>query len=195
MDLSPVTLEGAHVRLEPLSLDHVDALAAVGLDPSIWEWTTSLIRTRDEMRRWVATALDWARAGTCLPFATRERASGVIVGSTRLANAEPAHGRIEIGWTWIAPAWQRTAVNTEAKLLMLAHAFERLGVRRVELKTDALNARSRAAIARLGAVEEGTLRRHMITDGGRPRDSVYFSILDDEWPALRERLTNRLAAG
>ena len=193
--MDPVTLSGTHVVLEPLSLDHLDALCEVGLDPEIWRWTTSVVRSRDEMRRWVETALAWQEAGTCLPFATRDRAGGAGGGSTRLANAEPVHRRVEIGWTWIAPAWQRSAVNTEAKLLMLRHAFEGLGMRRVELKTDALNERSRRAIARLGATEEGTLRRHMVTDTGRVRDTVYFSILDEEWPSVRARLTERLARG
>jgi RimJ/RimL family protein N-acetyltransferase len=117
------------------------------------------------------------------------------VGSTRLANVEPAHRRAEIGWTWVAAPWQRTAVNTEAKLLLLGHAFDAMGCQRVELKTDALNARSRAAIARLGAVEEGTLRHHMITESGRVRDTVYFSILAGEWPAVRAGLEARLEGG
>ena len=191
--LHPVTLAGAHVRLVPLSLAQLPALCEVGLDPELWRLSVTTIATPDDMRGYVAQALEWQAAGTALPFATTLAADGTVVGSTRLANYAPIDRRVEIGWTWIGRPWQRTAVNTEAKLLLLRHAFETLGCFRVELKTDALNARSRAAILGIGATEEGVLRRHMITDGGRLRDSVYFSILDDEWPAVRERLRERLA--
>jgi RimJ/RimL family protein N-acetyltransferase len=188
MELTPVTLEGEVVRLEPLGLHHLEPLAAVGLEPSLWAFTTSRITTREALREYLETALSEQRAGTALPFATVHRASGTVVGSTRFANAVPEHRRLEIGWTWIAPAWQRTAVNTEAKLLMLRHAFERLGARRVELKTNALNMKSRNAMLRIGATEEGTLRQHMLNADGSSRDSVYFSILDKEWPAVKQRL-------
>ena len=192
--LAPAVLAGRHVRLVPLALDHLDGLAAVGLDPELWRLTVSDVRDRAGMRRWIESALRDAAAGTALPFATTLAGDGTLVGSTRLANYAPAHRRIEIGWTWVAPAWQRSAVNTEAKLLMLAHAFDALGCIRVELKTDALNLRSRAAIARLGATEEGVLRRHTITETGRVRDTVYFSVLAEEWPAVRARLEARLRA-
>ena len=185
-------LEGRVVALEPLSLAHVPALCEVGLDPELWRWTASRVRTADELRAWVEEALAQQARGSAIPFATVERASGCVVGSTRLANIEPVHRRAEIGWTWVAGAWQRTAVNTEAKLLLMAHAFETLGCVRVELKTDALNARSRSAIARLGAVEEGTLRRHMITESGRVRDTVYFSVIAEEWPTVKAALQSRL---
>jgi RimJ/RimL family protein N-acetyltransferase len=165
----------------------------VGLDPALWELALSDIDGPDAMRRYLDTALAERAAGASLPFAQVERASGRVVGSTRLGNLEPRHRRAEIGWTWLAPPWQRTGINVEAKLLLLAHAFDVLGCVRVELKTDARNARSRAAILRLGATEEGTLRRHMITERGHMRDSVYFSILADEWPAVRAGLTARLA--
>jgi RimJ/RimL family protein N-acetyltransferase len=188
MNLAPVTLEGRIVRLEPLGLEHVDALCAVGLEPSLWAFTTMQITTPEQMRAYVETGLAEQRAGTALPFATVERATGTVVGTTRFANAVHEHARVEIGWTWIAPPWQRTGVNTEAKLLMLRHAFEVLRVRRVELKTSALNVRSRAAIRRIGATEEGTLRKHMINADGSARHSVYFSVLDDEWPAVEARL-------
>jgi RimJ/RimL family protein N-acetyltransferase len=188
MNLAPVTLEGRVVRLEPLGLEHLDALCAVGLEPALWAFTTIQITTPAEMRAYVETALTEQRAGTALAFATVERASGTVVGTTRFANAVHEHARVEIGWTWIAPRWQRTGVNTEAKLLMLRHAFEVLRVRRVELKTSALNLRSRAAIRRIGATEEGTLRKHMINADGSARHSVYFSVLDDEWPAVEARL-------
>lgn len=186
-------LQGVHVRLEPLSLEHLDALCAVGLDPELWRWTLSTVGSPEAMRAYVEAALAEQRAGTALPFATVESSSGRVVGSTRFGSFEPSHRRVEIGWTWIARPWQRTAINTEVKLLMLAHAFERVGCNRVELKTDALNERSRAAIRRLGAQEEGILRRHMVTATGRVRDTVYHSILSDEWPEVRARLRSRLA--
>jgi RimJ/RimL family protein N-acetyltransferase len=189
------SLVGSHVRLDPLTIEHLAALCDVGLDPELWRWTTSQVRSADELRRWVEQALEQHARGTALPFATIDRASGRVVGSTRLANIEPLHRRAEIGWTWVAAPWQRSAVNTEAKLLLLAHAFDALGCIRVELKTDALNARSRAAILRIGAVEEGTLRRHMITESGRVRDTVYFSVIAEEWPAVRQQLEARLENG
>ena len=195
MALCPVTLVGAHVRLEPLALAHVDALAEVGLDPEIWRWIYPFPDSRDSMREWVQTALQWQRDGTCIPFVTISLADGRAVGSTRFGNIVPEHLRAEIGWTWIAPPWQRTAVNTEAKLLMLSHAFETWKLRRVEFKTHAMNARSRAAILRLGAKEEGTFRKHMTAAGGTARDTVYFSIIDDEWPVVRARLRAFLAEG
>jgi RimJ/RimL family protein N-acetyltransferase len=188
------TLEGRHVRLEPLALAHVAALCEVGLDPALWEWTISQVHSADDMRRYVQAALAERDAGASIPFAQVERATGRVVGSTRLGNLAREHGRVEIGWTWLGRAWQRTALNTEAKLLLLAHAFETMGLRRVELKTDALNTRSRSAIRRLGAVEEGVLRQHMVTERGRVRDTVYYGILRDEWPAVRRALEQRLAA-
>lgn len=193
MELAPVTLEGRHVRLVPLTAEHVPALWDAGSDPEIWRWTLNRPGSEADMARYVASALAKRDAGGALPFATVEAASGRVIGSTRFHNWEPPHPRVEIGYTWIARPWQRTAINTEAKYLMLRHAFETLGVLRVELRTDALNERSRAAILRLGATEEGTLRRHMINDSGRVRDTVYFSILDDEWPRVKERLEEKLA--
>jgi len=180
------------VRLEPLTLEHVDALAQVGLDPELWRWGLSALTSVDDMRAYVETALDEQRRGVSLPFAVVDRARDEVIGSTRYGNIVPADRRLEIGWTWYAAAHQRTAANTETKLLLLAHAFETLGVMRVEFKTDALNVASRAAIARLGAVEEGTFRKHMLTASGRVRDSVYFSIVDTEWPAVKARLTRKL---
>ncbi len=191
--LSPVTLTGRVVRLDPLTTEHVDALCAIGLDPELWAWSTARMPDEAAMRAYVETALRWQAEGSALPFVTTERQSGRVVGSTRFANADHANRRVEIGWTWIAQPWQRTAVNTEAKYLMLRHAFEHMGCIRVEFKTDALNARSRAAILRIGAREEGILRSHMLVDDGRRRDSVYFSIIESEWPAVRARLEERLA--
>ena len=193
MRLEPVALSGRLVRLEPLSRSHVEALCSVGLDPEIWRWNPRPpLATREDMASYVEQALAQQESGCALPFATIERASGRVVGSTRFHTFEPAQPRIEIGYTWIAPPWQRSGINTEAKYLMLRHAFEVLGCIRVELKTDALNTRSRAAILRIGATEEGTLRHHMVTASGRLRDSVYFGIIASEWPAVRARLEARL---
>jgi N-acetyltransferase len=193
MNIEPVTLEGTHVRLEPLVLAHQEALSEVGLEEEIWRWNPTPVRTPEEMRSYIEEALAVQARGTALPFATIEKSSGRAIGSTRYANIEAAHRRLEIGWTWIAPRWQRTAVNTEAKYLMLRHAFERLGCQRVEFKTDSLNERSRNAILRLGAKEEGTFRNHMITSSGRVRHSVYFSIIDTEWPAVKVALEEKLS--
>ena len=193
--LVPVTLDGTHVRLEPLTRTHAGALARIAFDPDLWQWTVSRLASRADLDAYVGAALEAQAAGTALPFAIVERASGTVVGSTRYGNAAPADRRLEIGWTWVGAPWQRTAVNTETKLLLLRHAFETLGCRRVEFKTDARNARSRAALGRLGATEEGTLRQHMTTQGGHARDTVYFSILADEWRDVRQRLTDRLARG
>lgn len=189
----PITLQGSRVRLEPLTIEHHEALCRIGLDPELWRWTTAPVLTPEEMREYIEVALRWQSEGTALPFATVERASGGIVGSTRFANIDPPNRRVEIGWTWVSRRWQRTFVNTEAKYLMMKHAFEDLGCARVEFKTDSLNERSRAALLRIGAIEEGTLRNHMITSTGRLRHSVYFSVLDSEWPAVKSRLEEKLA--
>jgi RimJ/RimL family protein N-acetyltransferase len=195
MEPAPVVLEGQLVRLEPLTPDHVDPLAEIGLDPRIWRWSAHPVASREDMRRYVISALDWQKAGTAVPFVTVGRSSGQIVGSTRFGNLDPPNLRAEIGWTWLAPAWWRTGINTEAKLLMLRHAFEAWGCRRVEFKTDSLNEISRRAIARLGAEFEGILRNHMTTAGGRMRHSAYYSILDEEWPGVERRLLELLAGG
>lgn len=191
--LEPVTLKGKFVRLEPLSFEHLDGLCAVGLEPEIWRWIPTAVLTRDQMRKYVEIALRAQQQGTALPFATIEQASGRVIGSTRFANVEVADRRGEIGWTWIAPPWQRTAVNTEAKFLMLRHAFETVGFIRVELKTDSLNERSRNAILRIGAKQEGIFRNHMICSDGRIRHSVYFSIIDSEWLRVKAALEDKLA--
>lgn len=195
MDLSPIVLVGQHVRLEPLSQLHHPRLLPAALDESLWRWTLSSVRSSADLERYIDQALTDQRAGTALPFAIVHTVSGAAIGSTRFGNADHAHRRVEIGWSWVVPAHQRTAANTEAKYLLLRHAFERLGCVRVEFKTDALNTVSRAALARIGAVEEGTLRRHLITDGGRRRDSVYFSVIEEEWPAVAATLRQALHAG
>jgi len=181
------------VRLEPLSLAHQDRLCAVGLDAELWRWAQTSLVTPADMRAYIETALAWQAQGTALPFAILARATGQVVGSTRYANIERADRRLEIGWTWIARAAQRTPVNTEAKYLLLRHAFEVLECIRVEFKTDVLNERSRAALLRIGAKQEGVLRSHMITASGRVRDSVYFSIVAAEWPAVKAGLEGKLA--
>ena len=194
MIVTSQTLDGRHVRLEPLTLEHLGGLAAVGLDPELWRLTTTRISDLADLERYVAVALAEQRAGTALPFATVWRRTGEVIGSTRFANAVPSHRRVEIGWTWLGRQWQRTGANTEAKYLMLCHAFEVWGCLRVELKTSALNERSRTAILRLGATEEGVLRCHMINDDGSRRDSVYYSIIADEWPDTKRHLERLLTA-
>lgn len=191
--LEPVTLAGRHVRLEPLSMRHLDGLCAIGLDEDLWRWTPQQVTRPEQMREYVETALRERADGRSLPFAIVAGAG--IAGCTRFGNIDPANRRLEIGWTWIGKPWQRTAVNTETKLLLMTHAFETLRMNRVELKTDALNERSRKAILRLGAKEEGTLRKHIVTDSGRLRDTVYFSVLDDEWAAVKAGLEQRLRGG
>ena len=188
MILQPVTLAGRHTRLEPLAQTHHAALCAIGLDPEVWEFFPYRATTPEGMAGYIQSALDAQAAGSALPFATVHAASGQVVGRTRFMNIDQPNQRVEIGSTWIAGPWRRTAVNTEAKYLMLRHAFETLGCIRVELKTDALNQKSRTAIARLGAVEEGTFRKHIVTTSGRVRDTVYYSIIDTEWPTVKRRL-------
>ncbi len=193
MNVEPLTLEGQYVRLEPLGLEHQAGLCEVGLDEDLWRWTTTLIETPEEMSGYIQTALDEQAAGLSLPFATIEKASGKVVGSTRYGNIDRANRRVEIGWTWIGRHWQRTPLNTEAKYLMLRHAFETLNCLRVEFKTDSLNERSRNALLRIGAQEEGTFRNHMITYSGRIRHSVYYSIIDSEWPEVKAALEEKLS--
>jgi len=192
MVVSPVTLEGAHVRLEPLAKSHLAGLAQVGLDEELWRWIPMAVRTVEEMAAYIETALQEQERGVSLPFALIEKATGRAIGSTRYGNIDRTHHRVEIGWTWVARDWQRTAVNAEAKYLLLEHAFETLGCIRVELKTDSLNEKSRAAILRIGAKEEGLFRNHMITASGRIRHTVYFSLVDSEWPAVKARLESML---
>jgi N-acetyltransferase len=191
----PVTVEGSVVRLEPVRREHAEILwdvAKHALD-DIFQWIPYRMKTREDFQRLIEKALNEQERGESIVFATVECASGNVIGSTRFMNIDRMNRRVEIGSTWIAPAWQRTAVNTEAKYLMLRHAFEEWKCIRVELKTDALNHKSRNAILRIGAKEEGTLRRHVLTWTGRVRDSVYFSILDSEWPEVKARLEAMLA--
>ncbi|HEX3282875.1 MAG TPA: GNAT family protein [Pyrinomonadaceae bacterium] len=193
MNIEPIILSGTQIRLEPLSFDHLDGLCEVGLEPELWRWIPTAITNRDEMRAYVETALRSQAEGKAIPFATVLNETDQVVGSTRFANIDRENKHVEIGWTWIGKPWQRTAVNTEAKYLMLQHAFETLGCIRVEFKTDSLNQQSRNAILRIGAREEGTFRNHMITQSGRYRHSVYFSVIDSEWPDVKTVLEARLA--
>lgn len=192
MSIAPVTLKGQHVRLEPLSQSHLAALTQVGLDEDLWRWIPTQVRTPEEMAGYIEKALDEQARGVSLPFAILEKSCGRAIGSTRYGNIDREHRRVEIGWTWIAREWQRTAVNTECKYLLLRHAFESFGCIRVELKTDSLNERSRNAILRIGAKEEGIFRNHMITSSGRIRHTVYFSVIDSEWPAVKANLESKL---
>jgi N-acetyltransferase len=191
---APLTLEGNAVRLEPIRREHADIFwqAAQNHVEEIFRWYPYRMQTREDFQRMVDKIFEEQQRGESVAFATVEPKSGKVIGSTRFMNIDRANRRVEIGSTWIVPAWQRTAVNTEAKYLMLRHAFEVWQCARVELKTDALNEKSRNAILRIGAKEEGTLRRHVVTWTGRIRDSVYFSILDSEWPDCKAKLQARL---
>lgn len=180
--------------MEPLSLErHFDDLCRIGLEPELWRFTIAQIRSPADLRAYLDEALAEQAAGRSLPFATVHKGEGRAVGCTRFGNIEPRFRKVEIGWTWVGKPHQRTVVNTEAKLLMLTHAFETWGCVRVELKTDVLNQRSRNAMLRIGCTEEGILRSHQITDAGRLRDTIYYSILEDEWPGARVRLERMLA--
>jgi RimJ/RimL family protein N-acetyltransferase len=195
LDISgPITLQGATVRLEPLRRDHAADFwnVAKGSLDEIFRWIPYQVHTSQDFTQIVEKAFAEQDHGDSIVFATVERNSNRVIGSTRFMNIDRFNCRVEIGSTWIAPAWQRTTINTEAKFLMLRHAFEVWKCIRVELKTDALNEKSRNAILRLGAKEEGTLRKHLVTWTGRVRDTVYFSILDTEWPAVKSRLESKL---
>lgn len=192
-EFRPVTLEGRWVRLEPLAAEHLDALAAAGADESLWLYYARSFAKPGAMRDFFDDAFQQYRAGTALPFAVVERERGEAIGSTRFGNIDRTHRRAEIGWTWYAPRWQRTPVNTECKYLLLRHAFEALGLMRVEFKTDALNEKSRRAIERIGGTFEGIFRKHMVMHTGRLRDSAYYSIVDDEWPRVKRDLEHKLA--
>jgi RimJ/RimL family protein N-acetyltransferase len=189
---NPGTLVGDLVRLEPLSHDHFDGLWHASRDPQIWTWLSiPQPGTEAELQAW----LDEAIGGPYFAFATVLTSSGEVAGSTRFLNARPHDRSVEIGWTWLAPAAWGTGANVEAKLLMLEHAFDRWNCRRVELKTDAANDRSRGAMEAFGAVFEGIHRKHMLVRGGENRDSAWYSVLDDEWPAVRAGLLRRLGRG
>jgi RimJ/RimL family protein N-acetyltransferase len=194
MNVEPVILAGAHVRLEPMREEHADGLVAAGCGRGLFRFFPFSLETEEAMRSYVKACALAVRGGSTLPFATIERATGRVVGSTCYLAIEPAHKRLEIGGTWIAPEHQRSAVNTEAKLLQLTHCFEALGCNRVEFKTDERNEKSRDALARIGAKEEGRFRAHMLMPDGALRTSVWFSVIAPEWPAVKRALVAKLRA-
>lgn len=193
MDIEPVILTGQHIRLEPLSLAHVPDLTIAGQNENIWRYMLyGVVRNEQQMKAWVVDLLGRQARGTDLPFAVIFLQTGQAIGATRYLEIRPEHRGLEIGGTWYAATHQRTAVNTEAKYLLLKHAFETLGCIRVQFKTDLRNENSQRAIERIGGVREGTLRKHMITPEGHIRDSVYYSIIDSEWPMVKDRLERML---
>lgn len=190
--LKPVTLKGQFVRLEPLSMKHHDGLCDAIADGQLWELFVTLVPPLDRVRDFIEQANADFHAGVSLPFATIDIQSGTVAGSTRFMKADLPNRRVEIGFTFIAKSFQRSPINTEAKLLMLSHAFDELGVNRVEFLTDYLNANSRRAILRLGAKKEGVLRNHMVMPDGRVRDSVLYSIIANEWDGVKMNLKDKL---
>jgi RimJ/RimL family protein N-acetyltransferase len=193
MDIEPVTLTGRYVRLEPLSLDHAPGLWAVGHDADIWRFMPyGPIDSLDRMKWWIGEMLRRQAAGDDLPFAVIDLANGQPIGATRYMTIERANRSLEIGGTWYGKAFQRTAANTESKYLLLRHAFETLGCVRVQFRTDLRNERSQRAIERLGAVREAVFRKHLLMPDGYQRSSVFYSIIDDEWPAVKARLETML---
>ena len=187
--LSPLTLQGQHVRLEPLNESHIKGLAEIGAGQDFWDFMLyGNIQTEEDMRVWVLDMLSRAEKGTDLPFAVIHLPSGRVAGATRYLNIVPKDRGLEVGGTWYGIEFQRTAVNTECKYLLFTHAFETLKCIRVQIKTDSRNVRSQRAIERIGAKREGVLRNHMVLPDGRYRDSVFYSILDREWPQVRRNL-------
>ena len=194
LSIAPATLDGERVRMEPLALArHFEGLCEIGLDPDLWRWTTNRVTTREELRVYLDTALKEQAEGRSLPFATVDKPSGRVAGCTRFGNIDRYNRRMEIGWTWVGRPFQRSYVNTEAKFLMLRHAFETLGCVRVELKTNALNRRSRDAMLRIGCTEEGVFRRYQRNDDGTWRDTAWYSVIDSEWPAVKQRLEGMIS--
>ena len=192
--IAPFTLEGQHARLEPLRAEHAPLLWEIAKHDleNLFQWIPYGLETFADFEQFNVQVRDEQNRGLTVPFATFKQGSNQIVGTTRYMNMDMPNRKVEIGSTWVGVPWQRTVINTEAKYLMLRHAFETWNCLRVELKTDSMNQRSRTAILRLGAKEEGTLRKHMLTWNGRQRDSVYFSILDTEWPGVKAGLESKL---
>jgi N-acetyltransferase len=192
MQIDPVTLKGVHVRMEPMRRKHLAGLQAAAAYPEIWNWTWPGADP-ENVTVWLDKSLEAENRGTDLPFTTIDKVSGQIIGATRYLGIDMPNRAVEIGNTWLAPEFQRTPVNSDTKHLLLRHAFETLGCNRVEFKTDANNAQSRAAIANIGALEEGIRRQHMVVPGGRVRDSTIFSIISAEWPGVKRTLETKLA--
>ena len=193
MNIEPLTLEGTRIRLEPFSMNHFDDLAEFAYDETIWRWTLNKVSSPNDLKKYIADALECQKQGNCLPFATIEKQSGKAIGATRFGGIDTANRHVEIGWTWISPRWQRSFVNTEAKFLMLCHAFEVWKCLRVEIVTDVLNEKSRAAISRIGGRFEGIRRADFVTHSGRIRDTAMFSIIDAEWAEIKKNLASKLA--
>ena len=193
MSLAPLALRSSIVSLEPLTVEHVSALSEVGLEPDLWRLQPRAIESLTDMHDYVAQALAEQERGASLPFVDRAAGRSAIIGSTRYMDIALPHRRLEIGSTWLAPSAQRTGANVAAKRLLLAHAFDTLGMQKVVFKTEVLNTQSRIAILALGATEEGIFRKQFISASGRSRDMIYFAILDTEWPVVRSRLDQRLA--
>lgn len=192
MKIKSVVLEGERVRLEPLTQAHQDGLCAAVADGELWQLVVTLVPHPDKVGEYLDKARLARAAGDGLAFATIDKQTNTVAGSTRFMNTDLANKRIEIGYTFLGQSWQRSPINTEAKLLMLSHAFEVLDMNRVEFKTDYLNSRSRQAIMRLGAKEEGVLRNHVVMPSGRVRDSAIYSIIKNEWPGIKQLLTSKL---
>ena len=190
--VQPVTLEGRIVRMEPLSLAHLEDLARVAFVGDLWRWTMVQPSDVAGLRAWIEAALAGAATGAEMPFATIDRASGRAIGSSRFMSIVPEHKRLEIGWTWVGLDYQRTGANREAKLLQMTHAFETLGANRVEFKTDSLNEKANPGLLGIGATFEGTFRNHMVMPGGRLRHSNYYSVIREEWPAVKAALQAKL---
>lgn len=191
--VTPVTLVGTRIRMEPLAERHLEDLARVAFDPAVWRWTIARPMDDAGLRAWLDQALTNAAAGVEVPFATVDLAEGRAIGSSRFMTIAPEHRRVEIGWTWVGTAYQRTGANREAKLLQLTHAFETLGAERVEFKTHARNLASRAALLGIGATFEGVLRHHTIMPDGSNRDSAFYGVLAGEWPGVKASLAAKLA--
>ena len=192
--VAPVTLEGRIVRLEPLGLEHLEGLAAVAFDPAIWRWTIARPTDLAGLRTWLEAAVAAQQAGTELPFATVDVATGRPIGSTRFLSIVPEHRRLEIGWTWVAPSHQRRGANQEAKYLQLRHAFEDLGANRVEFKTDSRNEKANPALRSIGAQFEGTFRNHIVMPDGPLRHSNYYAVVVEDWPNVKAMLEARIEA-
>ena len=193
MDTSPRTLTGKKAILVPLESEHLDRLCEIGLDPDLWRWVPTKVATREQMERYIESALDDQANGSALPFVIVDRQSGQIAGTTRLGEENRRDRNAEIGWTWIAKPWQRTPLNTEAKLLLLTQAFESWECLRIEFTTHAGNEQSRAALIRIGATLEGILRKNRILSDGEIRNTAVYSITDDDWPSVKQVLVNKLA--
>ena len=185
---TPITLQNKKARLIPLQKDHFEELKTIAFDESLWKYTITKIHTEDDLRNYIDIAIEEREKFQSYPFVIYDVATGKIAGSTRYGNISPVHRRVEIGWTWYAPVFQRTGLNRACKFELLQFAFEKLDCIRVELKTGSLNQQSQTAIAKIGATKEGVLRKHMIQEDGSFRDTVYFSILQDEWPSIKQNI-------